>query len=418
MEDIQDCCRICLDVETKHVSIFEDSLLPLQIKSCLPISVEESDKLPKTICESCVSQLNDFYNFQLNARCSDDWLQSSIQKSAKNTPEKSVIQPLPDSEYNSDSLLEFLNNTANIEEYLNNLGKEDIPCIVNMLDKTESSDPSRLNIKTKLPSPKKKTMSTMAMDIDILDSDKHIVKELLMKEPKKLKSDKLCYGCKTKFDNVAKLSKHIGTCDVAVRTCVQCNKVFDSKIKLEQHSTIHSNSSEKPSSLLRCVFLCKQCGETFGNHFELLKHAKQHVVKSYEKICDICTHTFMGDEALAKHRKEDHDKPAKILYRCKVCCYTTVDRRHMYLHVSRHAQVREPNRHLCETCGQSFATQATLLRHSQQHSKKGHQCKVCSKLFSNKQVHDNHLLEHTEMVMCEKCAESVPSSELSKHNCV
>lgn len=92
----------------------------------------------------------------------------------KTSETKTPIQPLPDSEYNSDSLLEFLNNTANIEEYLNNLGKEDIPSIVNMLDRNEhAAEVSKVaNLKTiKNPSPTKKDKikSCKKIKIDVLD---------------------------------------------------------------------------------------------------------------------------------------------------------------------------------------------------------------------------------------------------------
>lgn len=356
-ESIPNCCRICLDIESEHVPIHGDSTIHLHMKSCLAMSVSINDGLPKEICVSCVSRLSDFYNFQLNARCSLDWLESSVQeKSKKSNETKTPIQPLPDSEYNSDSLLEFLNNTANIEEYLNNLGKEDIPSIVNMLDRNQENSMDTVIKVTnatkfnKQPSPKKKESvpksktAKMKMKIDVLDSEVDIVKEILMKktEPKKssTKAEKTlstCFACKAKFENIQKLSQHFSVCDIALRTCIHCNILFDSKQKMQQHSIAHNipltcncgkqfTSKEKLTqhhrvchidygTTLGCIYRCKQCNEAFKERFQLYKHVKEHVLKMEEKICDICGHAFVGNEALAKHRKEDHKLAEDLLYR-------------------------------------------------------------------------------------------------------
>lgn len=349
-DDIQNCCRICLDQESDHVSILGDPTISLHLKACLAVSVSPNDHLPKTVCVSCVSLLNQFYNFQLNARCSQDWLESSVQEKTKKTLEnKMPLQPLPDSEYNSDSLLEFLNNTANIEEYLNNLGKEDIPCIVNMLDRNEHNlEMSKPNSKTKIPSPKKKDAKKLKLEIDVLDSDFSIVKGLKKKEPEPkiklnhVKVDKntfVCFGCKLMYDSIPKLLQHMSTCDIVLRTCVHCNMLFNSKQQMQQHSMTHNTSqpltcncgeqfSTKErlvqhhktchtdyAAVIGCVYRCKECGDTFRERFQLYKHAKEHIIKTEEKVCDICGHTFMGSDALTKHRKEEHEKHENVMYR-------------------------------------------------------------------------------------------------------
>lgn len=345
-DDILSCCRLCLDVESSHVSIFGDPTIGLHLRSCLSLTVGPNDSLPTDICMSCVSQLSQFYNFQLNARCSQDWLESSLQdKSKKSGDTKVPVQPLPDSEYNSDSLLEFLNNTANIEEYLNNLGKEDIPSIVNMLDKNEVIEVSKLTAfkSIKQPSPKKKEKPTnVAMEIDVLDSDVEIVKEIIFKEavPKPPLNNKsaqnfhTCYGCKIKFEGIQKLCQHVSTCDTASRTCVQCDTLFDSRQKMIEHSMSHTtlpltcNCKKQFSTKEKliqhqktchndntgCTFRCKECGEVSKDRFQLYRHARNHVMKADEKKCDVCGHIFISNDALMKHKKE-HEKTQKAMYR-------------------------------------------------------------------------------------------------------
>lgn len=354
-DNVQNCCRICLDVESDHISILEDPAIQIHMKSCLGLTVG-NNTLPRLICVSCVSKLNEFYDFQMNARCSQDWLESCIQEKTKRATEtKTPIQPLPDSEYNSDSLLEFLNNTANIEEYLSNLGKEDIPAIVNMLDRHNENNMDTVNklasnLRPKLASPKKRQTATTVqncninMEIDVLDSEMEIVKEILMKEvePKtKTRIDKLqsCFSCKTRFESVLKLAHHLSTCETAQRTCLQCHQLFDSKLRMVHHRLTHKTtlpatcicgkqltSQESLDShykecfnhytaSLGCIYRCKHCYATFTNRLMLYKHAKEHVLKLEERICDVCGHTFVGDAALATHRKKEHQSTDNVSYR-------------------------------------------------------------------------------------------------------
>ncbi|CAH2989120.1 unnamed protein product [Chilo suppressalis] len=397
-EELQKYCRICLDLETDHVSIIGDPTIHLHLKSCLAVTISPGDNLPKSICASCVSQLAQFYNFQLNARCSQDWLESSIEEKSKKCLEtKTPIQPLPDSEYNSDSLLEFLNNTANIEEYLNNL-----------------------------------------------DSDIEIVQELLIKEtePKEKNAhedDSSCFACGAIFNDIHKLTQHMSVCDAALRTCVHCKMLFDSKIKMQQHLLTHNllsckcgkqfQSKEKLiqhhktclvdyGAVMGCLYRCKECGLTFKERFQLYKHARRHVHKSEEKICDICGHSFIGNVALTKHKLEEHEKSENLMYRCKVCSITSSNRKEMYLHVKSHTFKQESSFHLCESCGCNFSTHSSLLRHLTKHEKmKNLQCNVCSKYFTNDILLKEHKSQHSKIIICERCGQTVNGSKIDLHCC-
>ncbi|XP_047520640.1 PR domain zinc finger protein 15-like [Pieris napi] len=411
-------CRICLDVESKHICIFRDSTIQMHIKSCLTVNIDENDNLPKSICESCVCQLSNFYHFQLNAQCSQDWLETSIQEKPKYSEQKTYIHPLPDSEYNSDSLLEFLNNTANIEDYLNNLGKEDIPTIVNILDRTEGD-------KVKIsPSQKKKAIK---MDIDVLDSDKEIVKELLMKESKPKNTDlHSCFACKETSDSIQTLSRHLSVCESASRTCVLCKQLFNSKQKMLQHFLTHNitepltctcgkrfenkeklnyhtkNCNVDHIASMGFMYRCKQCKETFTERFQLFKHAKKHILRGEQQMCDICGHIFTGNEALEKHRKQEHNKLNNCKYRCKQCSFSSVNRKEMYHHVQKHT-IGKNLKHLCELCGKCFSSKLTLQRHSLQHNSTN-LSKIKEKCES--------------MVICEKCGETIINIDINKHKCM
>ncbi|XP_053611693.1 myoneurin-like [Plodia interpunctella] len=442
-DDIRNCCRICLDVESEHVSILGDPTIHLHLKSCLAISISPNDELPKVICSNCVTQLNDFYNFQLNARCSQDWLESTIQEKTRKFSEKTQIQPLPDSEYNSDSLLEFLNNTANIEEYLNNLGKEDIPSIVNLLDRNEKAMEAKSKL-NKLPTPKKEYYANiqqhMNMEIDVLDSEAEVVNEILLKEtePKtklgKNRENLVCIACKVKCENVHKLTQHITVCDSASRTCIHCHVLFDSKQQMLRHSVTHNmpltcncgkqfenedklvqHCTVDYGSTIGVVYRCKQCGGLFKERLELYKHAKVHVAKAEERVCDVCGLSFRGHDALSKHSKE-HEKTKDLMYRCKVCKYTSEDRNKIYVHVKGHTKATS-TKHLCETCGRCFATSTTLLRHVAQHQTIDYKCYICHQNLRNSKALEEHMSDHNDVIMCDKCGHNFSSRNLVTHKC-
>lgn len=90
----------------------------------------------------------------------------------------------------------------------------------------------------------------------------------------------------------------------------------------------------------------------------------------------------------------------------------------MYLHVKKHTARPEPTRHLCESCGRSFATRTSLFRHSLLHGSDKTVCHICNKQVTDANLLEHHIKEHIEMTICEKCGQSVNNYKLGMHNCV
>lgn len=57
------------------------------------------------------------------------------------------------------------------------------------------------------------------------------------------------------------------------------------------------------------------------------------------------------------------------------------------------------------------------MRHVLQHGN-SHKCKICQKSFTDVKKRDEHILEHIETAMCERCGQNVNSYKLEVHNCV
>lgn len=238
-----------------------------------------------------------------------------------------------------------------MSRYLNNLGKEDIPAIVNMLDPNNenSMDIDKLTtLKPKMPSPKKRQVASKTkqcninMEIDVLDSEIEIVKEILMKEvepktkPRNMEKSQICFSCDAKFESVQKLAQHLSICETAHRTCLTCKMLFDSKHKMIQHRMSHlitipatcncgkiftskedlaihyKNCFTDYTASLGCFYRCKHCNLNFTDRLQLYKHVRQHL-KS-KMVCVVCGSYFIEQAALDAHMK-DHQKSEDVSYR-------------------------------------------------------------------------------------------------------
>ena len=89
----------------------------------------------------------------------------------------------------------------------------------------------------------------------------------------------------------------------------------------------------------------------------------------------------------------------------------------MFNHVKSHTEVKKPQRHLCESCGRSFASHASLQRHSLQHETRCYECTICQEKFLTMKLRDIHVLEHVEVTICEKCGQSINCAKLEVHVC-
>lgn len=62
--NFNDLCRLCSNPSTNSTSIYGDEALQKKITECLPIILDDKDKLPKCICSQCVEYVNVFSEFR------------------------------------------------------------------------------------------------------------------------------------------------------------------------------------------------------------------------------------------------------------------------------------------------------------------------------------------------------------------
>lgn len=102
--NFNDLCRLCSSAGNNNVQIFNDEILQKKIGECLPIVLNEKDKLPKVICGQCLEYINVFSDFRLSCSKAQKMLESCLNTSKLRNggqvyikdeiPAKKVLKPI------------------------------------------------------------------------------------------------------------------------------------------------------------------------------------------------------------------------------------------------------------------------------------------------------------------------------------
>lgn len=99
-----DLCRLCSSAGTNNISIYNDESIQKKIVECLPITLNDKDKLPKVICSQCLEYVQIFSDFRASCSKAQKMLESCLNTSKLRNggqvyikdeiPAKKVLKPV------------------------------------------------------------------------------------------------------------------------------------------------------------------------------------------------------------------------------------------------------------------------------------------------------------------------------------
>ena len=245
-------------------------------------------------------------------------------------------------------------------------------------------------------------------------------------EDEKIAEPYQCPTCQQRFEQVKSLKCHIEAKHKVEHKpksrrykCPElyCFVEFDNKKDMRRHIMIHTG--EKP-------YICETCDKTFRRKEELTAHTRWHkgeyfhcslcpfkntrerflkahiknvhtdtervrkpIVKNH--MCEQCGQAFASNSAMLRHISQTHTKD--VIYRCKECDFVTSYQSNLCLHVNAVHKKLKP--HKCQYCDVSFADRKGLKMHERRHTgEKPYQCTYCGKRFVRKDGLRYHTMLH------------------------
>ena len=228
-------------------------------------------------------------------------------------------------------------------------------------------------------------------------------------KPKAL--DLICLGCFVPMTNIEELRTHAALhqrCAEKNCFCPQCDKVFDSPIKVTRHSVVHKKDY--------AMYPCDKCPKTFKSSRILQTHLSKvhnfHQLKRFQ--CMKCPKSFDFENHL-KHHLNNHDIKTKELY-CDQCDMICSNRSSLNYHMQKHLK----SNYDCDQCSKSFKSEFGLKYHLKVHNNQtDFMCHECGKGFITKYKLIHHRRsKHTNErpYVCEECGEGfVRNDKLTVH---
>ncbi|XP_067614158.1 putative uncharacterized protein DDB_G0271606 [Eurosta solidaginis] len=109
--NFHELCRVCTAHTERRVNIFSADAkgknLSIKIAECLPLKMEEKDRLPKFVCEQCLNQVEEFYSFRNICKNSQNMLNECLKRATQHSSGKVYIK---DAIANSGKSLSVINN--------------------------------------------------------------------------------------------------------------------------------------------------------------------------------------------------------------------------------------------------------------------------------------------------------------------
>ncbi|KAL7028484.1 hypothetical protein ACKWTF_005858 [Chironomus riparius] len=200
--------------------------------------------------------------------------------------------------------------------------------------------------------------------------------------------------------------------------CDICNKVFNSRRTLKDHTTrIHLQIKKHH---------CEKCQYSCFSSYELKSHKtskhKKHLVPVQKIRCDQCDLRFSQQSCLVRHNKACHQKLTR--FECDKCGHKTFKKENIIKHINTHLPNTSKRLFKCSKCSAQLTSLYILKMHEKNFHKKSQKSFVCQysncdKSFARKislAEHQKFVHLKARPICCDKCEKSFSSkSHLTRH---
>ena len=288
-------CRICLaehlEAPISLFNQFEGETISQMLNYCTTLEIDDSDRLPKTICESCFVKLTAARDLKQTSLISDEYLKRITRKTAFDS-------------------IELIKNEPEEQKKLNYVQydeKEVHPEILKdyKVSKRKVRKPAKQKFTTckirKVPSNK-----TIEATMNVNEGDpacecpdcgkKFWTNDYFDKH--RCQAEKTCSICECKLDSLGELLKHFKDVHRTERKCNLCQRDLNSARDLHFH--------------IRLVISLTRLVSVFLSNISFI--SRTHSQKNLSYMCDICGKSFYKNLFLKLHR-ETHSRH----YECDIC---------------------------------------------------------------------------------------------------
>lgn len=225
----------------------------------------------------------------------------------------------------------------------------------------------------------------------------------------------VCEDCGKIFPTKNRLTKHkVFHSESRPHACSLCPQSFKQKSDLTAHIKKRHEDNENREMcyicgklvLLGCLtihleihkersFKCIECNKLYSSKLILSRHVKlkHNNFESEKYYCDICNKELGSKGSLSNHMINIHSEMRKS--DCPICGKTYKSQNGVKLHIQSVHKNERP--HCCEICNKAFHTKKILEKHMRTHTgEKPFSCNICGKSFGFKEVLKTHMKVHSK----------------------
>ncbi|XP_004525701.1 uncharacterized protein LOC101449340 [Ceratitis capitata] len=137
-----------------------------------------------------------------------------------------------------------------------------------------------------------------------------------------------CKDCDAVFSHQKTLREHLCKNASAAVQCTICERVLTSRSSIKLHMQSHEPSHR---------FKCNACEYSTSDHNAFRRHKMTHDNNAKMYACAHCNYKSIQSVSYQKHVRQKHPQVAdSIVYKCKTCSYSTINKALIDIHQIKH----------------------------------------------------------------------------------